>query len=93
MDLNIAIARIYSDAKYRLSKANPPHEIIEWRDKRKQPTQTELNTVWQAYQQEESEKESLKSDIKQNGTPYYLLFKEEIRTVILLKKGLEVTTP
>lgn len=90
MDLNIAIAKIYPDARYRLSQANPPHEIIEWKDEKKQPTPVELQISWEEHELEEQKKDELKANIKDNGITYYLINgSEEVREIILLKK--EVT--
>jgi hypothetical protein len=87
MDLNIAIAKIYPDAKYRLSQADPPHEIIEWRDERREPTSAELRISWEEHEFEEQKKDELKANIKDNGITYYLIDgSEEVREITLLKK-------
>jgi hypothetical protein len=52
MDLNICINKIYPGAKYRLSKSDPPHKIIEWRDARPQPTVREIEDAWEAHKGE-----------------------------------------
>ena len=92
MDLNIVIPRIYPDAEYRLDKADPPHKIIEWRDIRPQPTTLELEASWLEYEQEKTEEDTKKENIRTNGTTYYLLDDEEVREIILFKKE-EVIVP
>jgi uncharacterized lipoprotein YbaY len=91
MDLNIAISKIYPDAKYRLSQADPPHEIIEWRDERREPTPVELRISWEEHEFEEQKKDEIKANVKANGITYYLIDSstEEVREITLLKK--EVT--
>lgn len=74
MDLNIILGRIRPEANYRLSRATPPHKIIEWRGSGTPPTQNQLQTEWDTFLREnktrakEQIQESLKSEI-QNQVP------------------------
>lgn len=86
MDLNIAISKIYPDAKYRLSKNDPPHDIVEWRDNRKKPTQTELDTAWNEYLEEEDKKDTLEAKIKNEGKKYQVLDAGNITEIYLLEE-------
>lgn len=46
LDLALCIYHINPQARYRLSSATPPHEIVEWRGPGEQPTQAELEAAW-----------------------------------------------
>jgi hypothetical protein len=87
MDLNIAIHRIYPDAKYRLSKSDPPHKIIQWEDLRPQPSEADLLQEWEKYQQETNAKSAEDDFIKNNGTAYHAIVDGQRVEIILLPKG------
>lgn len=84
VDLNIAINRILPGAKYRLSKSDPPHEVIEWRDVREQPTQAELGAAWNEYLKEEEDKVTLEETIKSEGKKCQVLDAEGSITEVYL---------
>jgi len=87
MDLNIAISRIYPHAEYRLSKSDPPHKIIEWRDLRPQPTEEQLLQEWEKYLQDEVIANTEKNYIENNGTSYHAIVDGRRIEIILLPKG------
>jgi len=87
MDLNIVIARIYPNARYRLSKADPPHKIIEWRDLHPQPLEAELEAEWGKYQQETASEKAEDDFIKNNGTSYHAIIDGRRIEIILLPEG------
>jgi hypothetical protein len=85
MDLNIALNRVHPGATYKLSKADPPHEVIEWSDVRKQPTSEELQKVWDDYLLEQAKKETKKQEIISKGKSYYAYRNGEIEELILIE--------
>ena len=92
MDLNIAIAKIYPDAKYRLSQANPPHKIIEWRDVREQPTEQELKFAWDDYNYEKEVINGDINDLEIKGANYFMKIEKRIGIGCFTIKLLEVTS-
>ena len=49
MDINIAINQLGLNANsYKLTKSVPPHTIVEWSGPDSQPTETELQTAYDA---------------------------------------------
>ena len=53
MDINIAIDRLGLNAnRYKLTQSVPPHSIVEWNGPDPQPTESEMQSAWDAYQAE-----------------------------------------
>lgn len=77
MDINIVLNRLLPGAEYRLNKANPPHEIIEWKDSRKQPSQEELETEWAKFQQELSVSSQERENFKATAKKFLAILAEE----------------
>lgn len=90
MDLVIAIERCCPGAEYRLSKSIPPHEILEWRDTRVQPTKSELDTSWASYIEEcrldEISKSTEETNIRNVGRKFRALLNGELVTIEMLEK-------
>jgi len=50
MDINICIEEMRLNANtYKLNQSVPPHGIIEWQGKDKQPSQKDLESAWNVY--------------------------------------------
>ena len=67
MDIALAIEEIRPGASYRLNKSIPPdQEIVEWRGPGDEPTQQELEDVWQIYSEREVVERAACDQLKSN---------------------------
>jgi hypothetical protein len=85
-DLNICINKICPGARYRLSKSDPPHKIIEWGDARPQPTVREIEDAWEAYKGEILAEAAAKDNFKMEAKAYEALLPSGIIIHIYLRE-------
>lgn len=86
MDLNIAINRCCPGARYRLNKNDPPHEIVDWRDERPQPSLEQLQKAWEDYELLVLERTASLSDFKRDARKYQAFIEGETETFTLYLK-------
>lgn len=86
MDLNITIHRLHPNAKYRLSKANPPHKIVEWKELFPEPSNEELVAEWEKYQQEMSILAQEREDFKSTSKKFQAILEGEARYIEIYLK-------